>query len=305
MGARHALVSVAELIERAGLDRRELSADDVRGVLLENRGLVSRLLLDEVVARCKQAGVAIVDGRNAPDGTRLWEPQVVQLTETCNLLERWGGQWTLDDQATAVWAEFLAAFNPAELRDTGRLFAGTFDPADPLGTPTGLAAAPASGADPVVVALGEATLMVAAAGFDIDDFWREVHWTLRGGERIPLGGSTGTDGTTTIGLRAGASTSLAPVVEVGALLDARSGMRAGGRPVNGGTGAVMVVAFTPEGVVAEALLASGQSADPDSFIHADQAYRYSDRAWRPVRFDDGAVSAATERERLVGAPRPS
>jgi len=303
VGARHALVSVADLLERAAVDGRDLGAADVRGVLLENRGLVSRLLLDDVVARCRAAGVAIVDGRNAPDGTRLWEPQVVPLEPTCNLLERWEGLWTLDDQATAVWAEFLAAFTPAELRSAGRLFAGAFDPADPLGTPVGLAPPPASGPDPVAVALGEATLAVGAAGFDIDDFWRDVHWTLRGGERIPLVGSTGSDGTTTFGAWTGASTSLAPVVEVGALLDASSGLRAGGRPVNAGTGAVMVVAFTDAGVSAEAMLASGQSADPTSAFYADQAYRFSDRAWRPVRFDDDAVEAAVERERIVRAAR--
>jgi acyl-homoserine-lactone acylase len=303
VGARHALVSVAELIELAAVDGRDLGSADVRGVLLENRGLLSRLLLDEVVERCRAAGVTIVDGRSAPDGTRLWEPQLVPLEPTCNLLERWEGLWTLDDQATAVWAEFLAAYQPADLRTAGRLFAGDFDPADPLGTPVGLAPRPASGPDPVAVALGEATLAVGAAGFDIDDFWREVHWSLRGGERIPLGGSTGTDGTTTIGAWSGASTSLAPVVEVGALVDAASGLRAGGRPVNAGTGAVMVVAFTDAGVAAEALLASGQSGDPDSPFYADQAYRYSDRAWRPVRFDEDEVAAATERERVVQAPR--
>lgn len=302
-GARHALVSVSELIELAAVDGRDLGAADVRGVLLENRGLLSRLLLEDVVERCRAAGIAIVDGRNAPDGTRLWEPQVVVLEPTCNLLERWGGLWTLDDQATAVWAEFLAAYPPAELRTAGRLFAGAFDPADPLGTPVGLAPAPASGPDPVAVALGEATLAVGAAGFEIDDFWRDVHWTLRGGERIPLGGSTGTDGTTTIGAWSGASTSLAPVLEVGALLDGASGLRAGGRPVNAGTGAVMVVAFTGDGVSAEAMLASGQSADPGSSFYADQAYRFSDRAWRPVRFDADAVAGATEREQVVRAQR--
>lgn len=303
VGARHALTSVAELIDRASADRRSLSADDVRGVLLENRGVVSRELLGDVVARCRAAGVAIVGGRNAPDGTRLWEPQIVSLGPTCNLLERWGGQWTLDDQATGVWAEFLAAFDPTELRSSGRLFASTFDPTDPLAAPTGLAPPPVSGPDPVAVALGEATLLLEAAGFDIDDFWRDVQWTLRGGERVPLGGGTGTDGTTTLGHRSGASTSLAPVVEVGELVNERSGLRAGGRPVNAGTGAVLVVSFTPSGVSAEALLASGQSADPDSAFYADQVYRFSDRAWRPVRFRTDDIEAAADREQVVSAPR--
>lgn len=305
VGARHALASVTELVARAGEDRRDLGAADVRGVLLENQGLVSRLVLDEVVARCREAGEVEVAGRDGADGTRLWEPQVVELTPTCNLLERWGGTWTLDDQATAVWAEFLAAFEPAELRTAGRLFAVPFDPADPLATPSGLAPAAPEGPDPVVLALAEASLAVQAAGFDIDDFWRDVHWTRRGAERVPLGGGTGTDGTTTVGRWSVASTSLAPSVEPGALLDARSGLRAGGRPVNGGTGAVMVVSFTPEGVAAEAMLASGQSADPDSLFYADQTYRFSDGAWRPVRFADSDVAAATERELVVSAPRSS
>jgi acyl-homoserine-lactone acylase len=83
----------------------------------------------------------------------------------------------------------------------------------------------------------------------------------------------------------------------------RSSLPVGGRNVNAGTSAVMVVEFTTEGVFAEALLIHGQSADPDSAFHLDQAYRYSDKAWRPVLFDTSSIAGATDSVVVVSGPR--
>lgn len=308
--ARYSLSAVANMVDLARIDGRNLGAIDVRGVLLENRGLISGVLLDDVVERCRTVDVVNVPARIGVDGTLLWQTQEVSMGEICNLLDRWMGTWNPEDQAPAVWAEFLASFEPEELRNAGRLFATSFDPADPLGTPAGLAPpAPAGVNDPVLVALAEAALMVKAAGFDIDDFWRDQQFADRGGERIPVHSGTGRDGNAVIGRHidgaSAASTSLAPRPGVGELLLDRSSLRSGGRPVNAGTSAVMVVEFTREGVSAEALLIHGQSANPASAYHLDQAYRYSDKAWRPVVFDVAAIAAVTDSVVVVTGPRSS
>lgn len=306
--ARYSLSAVAEMVDLARVDRRTLGGTDIRGVLLENRGLVSALLLDDVVARCRTAESVEVAGRIGAGGTVVWPAQQVSMGEICNLLDRWSGMWNLEDQAPALWTEFLAAFDPAEFFDAGRLFAVGFDPADPIATPLGLAAAPPDPAvDPVLVALAEAALVVRAAGFDIDDFWRDQQFADRGGERIPVHGGTGLDGNAVIGRHivgsSPAVTSLAPRAEVGELVLDRSSLPVGGRNVNAGTSAVMVVEFTTEGVFAEALLIHGQSADPDSAFHLDQAYRYSDKAWRPVLFDTSSIAGATDSVVVVSGPR--
>jgi acyl-homoserine-lactone acylase len=305
--ARYSLTAVADMVALAQLDDRTLGGGDIRAVLLENRGLVSGLLLEQVAERCRAADVVQVGARVAADGTLLWEPQQVAMTPICNLLDRWLGTWNPEDQAPALWNEFLAAFEPAELRGAGRLFADNVDPAKPIDTPATLAPAPATGADPVLVALAEASLTLTAAGFDIDDFWREQQFSDRGGERTPVHGGTGLDGNAVIGRFIGpgspARTSLVPQVDVPERLSARSSLRRGGWPVNAGTSAVMVVEFTPTGVFAEALLIHGQSGDPDSAFHLDQAYRYSDKAWRPVVFAPADIQAAADTAVVVTGPR--
>jgi acyl-homoserine-lactone acylase len=297
--ARHALRTVGDLVATARDEGRDLGAADVRTAMFANEGLVSGLVRQAVVERCRAVDTVEVPARFTAEGAQVWPAQVVSMGEICDLVERWRTTWGLDDQATAVWDVFLASFEPGELLDAGRLFANGFDPADPIGTPNGLAAAPVTGPDPVVAALAEAAVAVRTAGLDIDEFWRQVQWTQRGGERIPVHGGTGRDGTTTIARRSSSSSSLAPSFDVGEVVDARSGLRRGGRGVQGGTGAVMVVAFTAEGVEAEALVVHGQSSDPLSPFHVDQAYRFSDKAWRPVRFDADDIATDTQRTLVV------
>jgi acyl-homoserine-lactone acylase len=286
-------------------DRAEpLTTGRLRVELFSNQGLLGTQLADEVVSRCRASGPVTVPARVAPDGTVVWDAQEVTLAPTCDLLERWEGRWNLEDQAPAVWTQFLAAFDDRDRRAPGRLWSSLADPAEPELYPAVLAPAPRNGPDPIAVALAEATLAVGAAGFDIDDFWREAQYTERDGERVPLhGGVNGWDGAVLVTRSDTLSTSLAPLGDPGALLDPRSGLRRGGWPVRSGTGALLIVEFGPDGVSADGLLAYGQSADPDSPFFVDQAYRYSDRAWRPVLFGPDDLAAGVDRELVVRAER--
>jgi acyl-homoserine-lactone acylase len=297
---RRSLLSVGELVEAVPTD--PLTADTIAAGLLDHRGLVSELLLDEVVERCTDPDSVVVPGRQRPDGSQLWLAQRVDVGEVCRLLERWSGEWNLDDQAPLVWAQFLAGFSSGDLRGAGPLFAEDFDPADPIGTPSGLSPVSPGGFDPVMVALAEAALTVEAAGLRVDDAWLNGQWVQRGGEQIPLHGDTGTDGNVNRMWWVPPGPAAEPQ-ELGRVVDARTGLREGGRAVNAGTSAVMVVRFASDGVSATALLAPGQSSDPASPFHVDQAYRFSDRAWRTVLFDSDDVASAAERSEELIASR--
>lgn len=65
----------------------------------------------------------------------------------------------------------------------------------------------------------------------------------------------------------------------------------------------MVIEVGPWGVRGRALLPGGQSGDPASPFHADQAYRYSDKAWRPMLVEATDVAANTIEQRDLLVPR--
>jgi acyl-homoserine-lactone acylase len=296
---------VAGLVADATEEGRALGPGDANGALATSEGTLSGALRDQVVERCRAAGpvpVPVTAGTTA-SGFGLWPAQEVDLTPVCNLLDRWEGRWNGEDQAPAVWTEFLSAFDADELTGPGRLLAGAWDLDDPLAAPPGLAPAPARGPDPVAVALARAAVTVEAAGFSIDDFWRDQFWTGRDDGTIGLPGSTGLDGTVLVGRPGGPSSSLGPSSALPVLVNPDSGLRIGGHQVRGGTSAVMVVAFTPEGPDATGLVVHGQSGDPASPYWADQVYRYSDLAWRGVRTDPGDIAAAGERTVSLRVPR--
>jgi acyl-homoserine-lactone acylase len=304
--ARNVLGMIRRLTAESAGSGTPITAGQLRVELFSNQGLLGTQLVDEVVARCRAAGSVVVPARMSPDGVELWEAQEVPLGDVCAVLDRWEGRWNLEDQAPAVWTQFLGAFDADSLGNPGSLWSRLADPVDPRTTPARLAPPPATGVDPVAVALAEASLAVRSAGLDIDDFWRDAQWIERDGERVPLHGvANGWDGGVLVTRTDTPSTSLAPVSPVGAVLDRRTGLRDGGWPVRSGSSALLVVEFGATGVRADGLLAFGQSADPDSPFHVDQAYRFSDRAWRPVLFTQAELGAGVDRDLVVRAPRAS
>lgn len=302
---RRSLLTVAELVDTAGTaGTAPLSVDTVADALFDNRGLIGSLVVDEVVERCTGVTSVAVPARPAADGSLAWPAQTVDVGEVCRLLGRWSGEWNLNDQAPAVWSQFLAAFAPSDLRGEGLLFAGGSDPENPVGTPFGLAPPPVTGPDPVLVALAEAALAVEAAGIAVDEAWVDVHGVVRGGERIGLHGDTRFDGNINSMIWLPPEPPMAAPGPLPRLVDARTGLRRGGRLVNAGTNAAMVVGLSPRGVSGLALLPPGQSADPTSPFHVDQAYRFSDQAWRPMWFDDQDINnAALFQKELQSIPQ--
>jgi acyl-homoserine-lactone acylase len=76
----------------------------------------------------------------------------------------------------------------------------------------------------------------------------------------------------------------------------------GRRVVNGGDGWVIAVEFGPV-PRAYSVLAYGQSPDPASPYHDDQALMFAENRMKPVHWTEAAIEAATVRRYRPGAER--
>lgn len=262
-----------------------ITVHDVIGAVLANESLSAELLVDAVVARCRDAGSVTFAGN------------VVELAEAAKVLESWDRRDDLDSVGAALWREIVRSFTPGEWCAAGALFATAFDPENPVATPAGLAPAPEARADPVLVAVAAAVQALAAAGVDIDAPLATMQWAVRGTERIAVHGGTEGDGvlnilSPTASLSAGLPVdSLEQRPTVPPAVPNRPGLCEGGYQVDYGTSFLMAVELTNDGPVGVGLLSYGQSGDPDSPHHRDGTEAYAAKAVRPLLFTDAAIAA--------------
>ena len=277
---RQNLLTVMALAERGGV-----TVDDLVDAVFCNRSLSSELLRDDVVGRCRAAGSVTIGGVG------------VDLHAAAEVLAGWDGRADLSSVGALLWRETMRGFTPKDWATAGPLFAQGFDPDDPVATPRGLAPAPVSGADPVLIAVGTAIGHLTAAGVALDAPLSSAQWAARGGERVPVHGGTEGEGimnilSPTAALSAGLpvdSLELRPVPP--ASVPGRSGLGAGGYQVDYGTSFLMAVELTDRGPVGVGLLAYGQSGDPASPHHRDGTDAYAAKMVRPLLFHDADVDS--------------
>lgn len=277
----------------SGSDGR-LTADDVLASVLGNHSAMAELLLDGVVARVKDAGIVDVDGTSTDVG------------RAAGVLAAWDRRFDIDSVGAVLWREFLASFTEEQRTTAGPLFAEPFDPNDPIATPCGLAPAPATGADPLVVALGRAIQTLEAAGLPADVRLGDAQYAERGGKRWPLHGGYEIEGIANVIASVGtlARADLQPGPTLPAPVPGRSeltGLRVGGYPAVYGASFVMVLAYTDDGPDARGLLVYGQSADPDSPHHNDQLDDFAAKRLRRLCLDDDDIAAAAVEQRMVSS----
>jgi acyl-homoserine-lactone acylase len=65
----------------------------------------------------------------------------------------------------------------------------------------------------------------------------------------------------------------------------------------------MALSYTENGPEAEAFLTYGQSGDPASEHFIDQTRLFSNKAWRPVLFNDADIKANTQSTKTISALR--
>ncbi|MFN8052957.1 MAG: penicillin acylase family protein [Acidimicrobiales bacterium] len=258
--------------------------DDLERALLDNRSLLAEMVLDDVIERCRAAGVVESGGAS------------YDLAAVADLLAGWDRAFDVDSRGAIVWREFLGGFSKDELRHAGALWAEPFDVDRPTVTPHGLAPAPASGADPVVTKMVAGLKALEAAGLAIDTPLGEAQYVDRSGRRIPLHGANEVEGIINVVAPLGAfqRSDLEPAVPTGEPVAGRAestGLRVGGYPVTYGASIVMVVGFDDDGPVGRGLLTYGQSGDDRSPHHVDQMEEFSAKRLRPLRFHDEDIAA--------------
>jgi acyl-homoserine-lactone acylase len=261
---------------------------------LQNRGYTSRVLLDDVVARCDPATTVDVPELPADEDGPGLPAATVDVTAACDVLAGWDGVYDLDRAGPPIWREMLVQLEFAELREDGPLWAEPFDPKQPIDTPGGLVAAPADAPDPVLELLGRAVQVLAAAGVPVDATLGDVQFALRNGTRVPIHGGNGFDGTTNVVGSTGASILDPALDEIEREFVAANSPLARvaghtGYLINNGTSFLMAVAFTDDGPRARVFLTYSNTEDRADPNYLEATERFSAKDWRTAAWTDAQI----------------
>ncbi len=259
------------------------SPSDLQQRLFSNRSLTAELLAEAIVARCDGAPPIMIDG------------QPVDIAPACAALAGWDRRFDTASVGALVFRELLARFDFTAFLDAGPLFANPFDPADPIGTPSGLTPPP-PGIDALQTALARAVVLLEQFGVPVDAPLGDWQYALRGG-KVPLHGSAG-DREGVANVLAGVITSIPTTLEptdavTGGRHDAElspSGLGDGGYVIAFGSSYVLTVAFTDTGPMAEAVLTYGESGDSASPHFSDQLPLFAQKQLRPVLFTEAQIT---------------
>jgi acyl-homoserine-lactone acylase len=258
------------------------SMEELQQVYMVNRGLLGELLRDEVVARCTGAEPVVVG------------EEVVDITDACAVLGEWDLLYNLESVGAVLWRQVWSLTS-----GTGYQWKVPFDVDDPLGTPAGLADAPAEGPDPVLQNIAGAVLMLEEAGFAIDVALGEAQFTNKGDLRIPMHGGISLDGVANIAAPViDFADSLEPIGMAEAI-DPETGLTSAGYYADRGPAIVMAIEFTDDGPRAMSIAGYSQSKDPESPHYADQTLLYSMKQFKPVRFTEQEIMSDPELEVVV------
>jgi acyl-homoserine-lactone acylase len=258
------------------------SLEELQQVYMVNRGLLGELLRDETVARCQGVGVVMV------------EEEAVDISEACSVLSDWDLLYNLDSVGAVLWRQ---VWSPSS--GTGVEWEVPFDVDDPLGTPRGLADAPAEGPDPVLQNIASAVLTLQEAGFEIDVPLGDAQFTNKGELRIPMHGGISLDGVANIAAPViDFADSLEPL-EMAEIIDPDTGLTTAGYYADRGPAIVMAIEFTDDGPRATSIAAYSQSKDPSSPHYADQTQLYSMKQFKTVRFTEEEILSDPELEVVV------
>ncbi|MFD4676083.1 penicillin acylase family protein [Lentzea sp. NPDC058450] len=239
---------------RLGLDMigtNRFSLPALESAMFGNRNLTAEQGRAAVVAMCQaNPSLPAVDG------------QLVDVRAACAALAAWSG--TGDTGETSRGAYFWRSFLVLAGRPGNQLWQVPFDPADPVHTPRGVNAA-----DPGVQrAFAETVKVFAAAGVAVD----VPLDALQQYEGVPIHGCRGPEGCFNV---------------ISVPGPPRPGMPTG---IPHGTSFVMAVELTGAGPRMSSLLVYGQSADPASPHHTDQARLYAKKQWVKGEFTEREIA---------------
>ncbi|HKJ55839.1 MAG TPA: penicillin acylase family protein [Nitriliruptoraceae bacterium] len=166
---RLGIMQVQERLDGSdGLGDPGFTVETVQEAIFGNRHLGAELVVDDLVAACRDAGTA-----TAADG------RTVDLDRACDVLDAWDRRVDLESVGAVLFREFGVA--------GGLRFAVGFDPANPVTTPNTL-----DTDDPAVLrALATAVTRLDGAGIALDVALGDVQSEDRNGAAIPMHGGRG------------------------------------------------------------------------------------------------------------------
>lgn len=245
---RSGLVELPELVGRG-----PVTPDAALRQLFENRNLMARLVLPDLLAACQASPPAAPEAR---DG--------------CAALAGWSRTNTPDARGAHVFREFWRT--ASAIPNVHRVAA---DPARPVETPSGLRLDDPAVGPKVWDALAQAVGKVRAAGFALDAPLAQVQRAVTSAEPIGVPGGDEIEGV---------------LNNVG---DRRApGITARGLQIDYGTSWLQAVTFDDRGPVARGLLTFGQSTDPASPHATDQTRLFARQAVPRLPFHPDEVAQA-------------
>ncbi len=190
------------------------------------------------------------------------------VSRACAAMKLWDGSGRATSRAALLWAAFWP--RAAKVENVWRT---PFRIDNPLGTPSGLNIDSQPVREGLLRALVESQDALAAVGIAPDAALGTVQYVEAGEQRIPVPGLPGDAGAYSV---------------IESQLDTNGRAR-----VRSGNSWVQVVGWSAEGMLqANAMLAYGQSDDPDSPHHTDLTRLYSAGQWIELPFTEAQIEAA-------------
>ncbi|MFY7981380.1 MAG: penicillin acylase family protein [Limnohabitans sp.] len=233
---RSELIEIPEM-----LGKGKISLAGMQAQLFENRNLVARMVLPDLLAACAQAPNA--DAKEGCAALKLFHDA--------------GMRNNADAKGAPLFREFWRAASQIP-----NVYREPFDKARVLATPAGLRMGDGPTATRVWDALAAAVKKMRDAGFALDAPLGQVQRAVFTHENIPLHGGDEMEGVlNNVGDRA------------------RPGLSKDGIRIDYGTSYVQTVTFDERGPVAQGLLTYGQSTQAGSPHQTDQLRMYADKRW--------------------------
>ncbi len=256
---RMAAILAREMLAKGGVDGVP-GATPARweSAFFAARNLTAELILPDLLSDCAaNPDVVLKSGAS------------IDLRKACDVLGRWGAHDTPDSRGSALFAEFLRSLNAIPMTGfalEAGLWKRPFDPADPVGTPTGLQTGPATRE-----ALALAVQKFDSARVAIDAPLRDVQAVTRNGVRMPISGS-----------------SFAYHLVRPAAFEAGKGVT----EIRTGDSYIHVVSLLPTGPKGRFIVTYSQSTNPSSAHFADMTQVYSRQSLLDIPFSEEEVAAA-------------
>jgi acyl-homoserine-lactone acylase len=272
----------------AGIDSK-FSLAELQSVVTHNRSLYSTDFRAQLVTHCQE------------NSTYNLNDEDIDLSVACAILANWDGSYNSESIGAHIMREFMQQYRVGDHTALSpNLFSTAFDVTKPAITPSGL------NTTDVSAALATAVKRLQDLGVSLNSPLGELQYVIKNDERIAISGGYSFEGMFNMtesripsrstsdfaNLKVGSAitgTTLTSMVEADAQ-DETAAYR-----INYGSSFVLSLEMTPEGPQAEAFLSFSQSHDPESENYMDQTQLFSDKAWRPVIFNEADIQADLKR----------